>query len=206
MKVNKSLTTTSDNPQHSIGDDLPDDVVAINAVFELFRINFGNQYYAVYTNQELLHSAKRMWRDALAEYSSEQILLGAPAVIKECEYLPNLKKMIDCVNGSLESHGLPDVRAAYIEACRAPSPKAEYNWTHPAVYLAGKKTDWYFLLNSSENVSFPAFKANYEFLCREVLKGVEMNVPQLPKPEVEDKPKRDPELNRRRLDDLMKSL
>ena len=85
--------------------------------------------------------------------TDEALLRGAKRAIESSEYLPTLKKMIDCCQGDMESHGLPSAHNAYIEACRAPSPKSGYNWSHPAVYHAGKMSDWHFIGNNTERTA-----------------------------------------------------
>lgn len=179
---------------------------AINQTFELFRINFHNQYFSAFANIETLNQAKRLWLETLQRFSPEEILMGAKRAIEQCEYLPTLHKMIELCQGSASSHGLPDVHAAYIEACQAPSPKASYNWSHPAVYHAGRSSDWFMLANSSEKVAFPTFKENYLSLCNRVMEGES-----LPEPEVKQLPEHieqplSKEENQRRLDELRQQL
>ena len=77
--------------------------------------------------------------------------------------------------------GLPEVHAAYVEACRAPSPRAEYRWSHLAVYYAGKASDWYFLQSNPESVAFPIFKKNYEEIRQRVSQGETLKPPAVPK-------------------------
>lgn len=148
-------------------------------MFALFRVNYHNQFHAAFGNTELLNTAKKLWLESLARFSPDAILKGAKTAIETCEYLPTVHKMIQCCQGAPGSHGLPDVHTAYIEACQAPSPKAEYHWSHPAVYHAGREADWFFLANNPERDTFPIFKTCYESLCERVLAGE-----QLPAPEV----------------------
>jgi Replication protein P len=157
----------------------PSHIDAINQVFALFRINYHNQYHAAFVNTELLNQAKKLWLESLSRFSPEAILKGAKTAIETCEYLPTVHKMIECCNGAPGSHGLPDVHAAYMEACQAPSPKVAYQWSHPAVYYAGRDSDWFFLANNSERDTFPIFKACYQALCERVVGGEK-----LPSPEV----------------------
>jgi hypothetical protein len=76
--------------------------------------------------------------------------------------------------------GLPDAYAAYIEACRAPSPKRDQHWSHPIVYHAGAASDWFFLAGSAESRAFPVFKHNYELLLERLRNGERLDLP-LPK-------------------------
>lgn len=131
---------------------------------------------------------------------------GAKKVIEESEYLPTLNRMIRACQGDPEKHGLIDAHKAYVEACRAPSPKAAYHWSHPAVYHAGCAADWYFLGNNSEKVAFPVYERHYKKMCERVMNGEE-----LPAPNIAALPKTveiplSKEENQKRMDDLRKNL
>ena len=133
-------------------------IEAINQVFALFRLNYHNQYYAAFPDAEQLKQIKKLWLDSLADYPVEQILKGAKHAIEHSEYLPTLNRMLECCQQGLTDLGLPSARDAYIEACRAPAPRADQAWSHPAVYLAGRDSDWYFLANNTERSSWPVFR------------------------------------------------
>ncbi|AQT61933.1 replication protein P [Cellvibrio sp. PSBB023] len=150
---------------------------AINQVFALFRINYHNQYYAAFKDNELLNQARRLWLNSLAQFAPETILRGARKVIEESEYLPTLNRMIRACQGDPEKFGLLDAHAAYVEACRAPSPKSAHHWSHPAVYHAGCASDWYFLMTNPEKVAFPIFERHYLKLCERVMNGAELPAP-----------------------------
>lgn len=154
-------------------------------MFALFRINYHNQYHSAFGDVTTLNQAKRLWVESLQRFSPDSILRGAKKAIEESEYLPTLHKMIGFCQGSPELHGLPSVHSAYVEACQASSPKAEYDWSHPAVYHAGKNSDWYFLSNNVERVAFPIFRDHYLNLCDRVVRGET-----LPPPEVKRLPEK----------------
>lgn len=179
---------------------------AINQVFALFRINYHNQYYSAFSQVELLNQAKRLWLNSLSQFSPEAILRGAKKVIEESEYLPTLNRMIRACQGNLAEFGLPDAHSAYIEACQAPSPKAAYRWSHPAVYHAGSASDWFFLASSAEKDAFPVFERHYQRICARVMNGETLpapNVPALPQEIVTPLSR---EENIKRMEALRKSL
>lgn len=154
-------------------------IQAINEVFTLFRINYHNQYYKSFQTDELLISAKRLWLDGLQSFSPETILRATKEVIRNSEFLPTLHRMIEtCRRCSAEA--LPDSHAAYVEACRAPSPKRAFAWSHPAVYHAGVKADWYFLSTTPESLARPIFTKYYDELCQRVLAGEALTLPDVP--------------------------
>lgn len=152
-------------------------VEAINQVFALFRLNYHNQYYAAFPDAGQLNQIKKLWLDSLQDYPIEQILKGAKHAIENSEYLPTLNRMLECCQQGLADFGLPGTREAYLEASQAPSPKSAQNWSHPAVYMAGRDTDWFFLANSPERATWPVFQSHYQTYCTRVLRGETLEVP-----------------------------
>jgi hypothetical protein len=163
----------SDNEKVALGD-------SINEIFTIFQLNYGNQFFAAFSNPEDQTLAKKMWMNSLASFSPKQILSAAKCAIEQCQYLPNLNQMMNlCYEQG--HHGLPSAREAYIEACNASSPKSAHNWSHPAIYFAGKDTGWFTLSSETERTAFPAFEKKYRDLCQRVFDGEEFAVegPQL---------------------------
>jgi len=152
-------------------------IEAINSVFALFRLNYHNQYYAAYPDAEQLAQIKKLWLESLRDYPVEQILKGAKHAIEHSEYLPTLHRMHECCQQGLGELGLPAAHDAYIEACKAPSPKSAQHWSHPAVYLAGRDSDWFFLANNQERQTWPVFREHYQAYCARVLQGESLVVP-----------------------------
>lgn len=181
-------------------------VDAINQIFALFRINYHNQYYSAFKDNELLNQARRLWLNSLAHFAPETILRGARKVIEESEYLPTLHRMIRACQGEPEKFGLIDAHAAYIEACRASSPKAAYNWSHAAVYHAGCASDWYFLASNPEKIAFPIFERHYLKICARVINGEQLPAPNAPAlPQTIETPLSREE-NLKRMEELRKQL
>lgn len=118
-----------------------------------------------------------MWLESLSDYPVEHILRGARHAIENSEYLPTLNRMLECCQQGMADLGLPPAHDAYVEACRAASPKSAQAWSHPAVYLAGRDSDWFFLANNTERTSWPVFKAHYDQYCARVLRGETLSVP-----------------------------
>lgn len=149
---------------------------AINQVFTLFRINFHNQYYKAYSDDSgLLSQAKKLWFESLKQYDAHTIMEATKRIIEESEYLPSLHKMLSmCAQADSNA---PSAHQAYVEACQARSPKSEQQWSHPAVYEAGKRSDWYFLSSTPEQFAFPVFKNNYETLLSELSRGAVLEQP-----------------------------
>lgn len=172
---------TSATPAGPIDNSTRDDLAdTLNQVFALFRLNYHNQFYAAYADTTQLNQIKRLWLDALSGFTPETILSGAKQAIENCEYLPSLKRMLDCCHDAMARHGIPDVRAAFLEACERGSPKLEQPWTHPVVYLAGKDSDWFFLANNPERSTFPVFEKHYSRWVDRISRGEQVQLPPLP--------------------------
>jgi hypothetical protein len=152
-------------------------VEALNQVFALFRLNYHNQYYAAFPDATQLNQIKKLWLESLSDCPVEHILKGAKHAIEHSEYLPTLNRMLECCQQGLAELGLPPAHEAYIEACRAAAPRSAQNWSHPAVYLAGRDSDWFFLANNTERTTWPVFKAHYQRYCARVLRGESLEMP-----------------------------
>lgn len=180
-------------------------VSAINQVFAILRRNYHNQYYKAFPSDQDSSIAKRLWLDSLSRFSPNIILKGTKSVIETSEFLPTLATMIKHCEKQLNPD-LPDAHCAYIEACRAPSPKTDVKWSHPAVYHAGKQTDWFFLQNNTESITFPVFRRIYEDICKRILLGQTYDAPnKLALPENLSKPL-DKESNLKHLQSLKEKL
>jgi len=152
-------------------------VETINQVFALFRLNYHNQYYAAWSDAEQVKQVKRLWLEALAAYPTAVILRAAQHAIESSDYLPTLNKMIDACRFCLTDLGLPTPYDAYREACLAPSPKVEASWQHPAVYLAGRDSDWFFLANEPEAKTWPVYRGHYERWASRAAQGETLQGP-----------------------------
>ena len=154
---------------------------AINQIFELFRFNYHNQFLKAFPDHDTVIMAKQLWSRLLVDFDSNTMLKAAELVVKQQKFLPNVHDVLEaCEQSQHIVLGVPDPHAAYVEACRAPSPKAEFNWTHPAVYYAGRASDWFMLANEPEQVAYPVFERNYALLLDRIRNGEELNI-ELPK-------------------------
>jgi hypothetical protein len=151
---------------------------AVNQMFAEFALVYHNQYQKAFPDKEKLALAKRLWMQHLAHYQPEQILAAVRRVTQESEYLPTVHGVLKYLGAN--ALGLPDARDAYREACLAPSPKVEQRWSHPAVYLAGAASDWFFLNSQTEKTAFPVFEKHYRELCERVARGETLRMPTVP--------------------------
>ena len=159
---------------HGSGPDLID---AINQVFAEFELAYHNQYHKAYADPDRLVLAKKYWLQCLSDFHPRQLVSAARRLVKSQDYLPTISAMIRMCEQTADLFGLPSERDAYTEACRAPAPKAQYAWSHPAVYFAGKATDWFLLATEPEEKVYPLFCWNYRQLCERVMRGEELQLP-----------------------------
>jgi hypothetical protein len=170
-------TLTADGQKTSKQPVEHDVIEAINQMFAELELVYHNQYNKAFNSPEKLHYAKKLWYSNLRGYSSDTILAAVKRATKESEFLPSVRSILKYCETSLTELGLPSPRAAYREACNAPSPKQTYNWSHPAVYFAGHASDWFFLANNPEYVTFKVFESNYQNFCQQVSSGETLIVP-----------------------------
>ena len=155
-----------------------DRVDAINQVFAEFEFAYHNQYQKAFSDAESLAIAKKYWLSVLENYLPTQIVQAAKALIRSQEYLPSVAAILRACEQGTDLFGLPSAREAYLEACSAPSPKREHQWSHEAVYYAGKSAGWFLLANESESTTFPLFEYHYAKLCRLVMNGEQLDIEQ----------------------------
>ncbi len=153
-----------------------DHIDAINQIFAEFEFAYHNQFHKAFADAQSLAIAKKYWLSCLANYRPQQIVAAAKSVIRESEYLPSIAVILQACEKGFALFGLPSARDAYIEACRASSPKRDFDWSHPAVYLAGQAVGWFELANEPESSMLPRFSYHYELLCRKVINGEDMKL------------------------------
>lgn len=152
-------------------------IEAIERIFAEFELVYHNQFTKAFPTLEKLQYAKRLWFSHLMQLPPTQIVAAAQRAIKESEYLPTIRGLLKYCDSELDLYGLPDTRAAYVEACMATAPQDQAQWSHPAVYYAGKASDWFFLANNAEKIAFPVFERNYQIMCQRVRQGEQLQLP-----------------------------
>ncbi|HBX38101.1 MAG TPA: hypothetical protein DEG76_12745 [Pseudohongiella sp.] len=155
----------------------PDLIDAINQIFAEFELAYHNQYHKAYGDSDRLVLTKKYWLECLADLHPRQLVAAARQLVKTQDFLPTISAVRRACERGHELFGLPSTRDAYIEACRAPAPKSACQWSHPAVYQAGKATDWFLLASEPEEKAFPVFSRYYQQLCDRVLRGEQLDAP-----------------------------
>jgi hypothetical protein len=166
-KKNASASRTNSSKDH---------VDAINQMFAEFELAYHNQYHKAFPDEGALNLAKKYWLSSLAIFPPELVLAATRELVLSQPFLPSIASIVEICKSGGALFGLPEEHDAYLEACRKPSPKSAQNWSHPAVYLAGKATGWFELANQAEGQIFPLFKYHYSHLVHRVLEGEELRV------------------------------
>ena len=149
---------------------------AISLLFSELEMAYHNQFHKAYPDNTSLSMAKQLWLKLLAGYPAKTIVLAGRKALGSSDYLPTLNAIKQCCEDMIMS-GVPNVKLAYLEACRATEPKRDYVWSHPIVYLAGQASDWFFLASQTEAQTFPVFERNYQILCERIKNGEELKLP-----------------------------
>lgn len=153
-----------------------DHVDAVNQIFAEFECAYHNQFHKAFAQVADVTIAKKYWVSSLEQYSPVQIIQAAKQVIHTQEYLPSIASVVTACEQGLDLFGLPSAHQAYIEACTAPSPKKDNQWSHEAVYHAGNAVGWFTLANESEARAFPRFDYHYGILCKRVINGESLHI------------------------------
>ena len=118
----------------------------------------------------------KVWEAGLLDMTEMQIRKGTNKA-KSFTGFMTLPAFRELCHVSAQDLGLPDVHAAYREACMADGMRDMVRWSHPAVYHAGRETGWFDLRTSTEKQIFPLFKRNYEAMCSRVMNGETLDMP-----------------------------
>jgi hypothetical protein len=126
--------------------------------------------------------------------------------VKSSEFLPTVSAVVKACQSGVDLFGLPNTRQAYFEACRAASPKSAQQWSHEAVYYAGRASDWFVLANEPESVAYPVFEYNYQQMCQRVMQGEKLCIEQPKALEQTPGKKLTPEERHQRMVELRKEV
>ncbi len=145
-------------------------------MFAEFELSFHNQYRKAFSDKATLDRTKKYWLGHLRCFSAAQLKRAAAELSTSREFMPTLADVVKTCRKDIALFGLPPARRAWEEACLAPAPKLAYDWSHEAVYLAGKAVGWSLLASEPESVSYPQFEYHYLDLCRQVVEGAELKI------------------------------
>jgi|TARA_B110000014_G_scaffold219008_1_gene174339 hypothetical protein len=169
---------TSPGQKNLSSDILQEYIESIDALFLKLELAYHYQFYKVFGTDDKLNEGKKLWANSLKKYEVSIINEASEEIIHTQPYFPTLTDIVKLCEQLKKSTSLPSADEAFIEARKSFSPRKKYNWSHPIIYLAGKKTGWNFLNEKDGRDIFYDFKKNYEHLVKAVNNGKEFSIPE----------------------------
>lgn len=169
---------TSPGQKNLSSDILQEYIESIDALFLKLELAYHYQFYKVFGTDDKLNEGKKLWANSLKKYEVTIINKASEEIIHTQPYFPTLTDIVKLCEQLKKSTSLPSADEAFIEARKSFSPRKKYNWSHPIIYLAGKKTGWNFLNEKDGRDIFYDFKKNYEHLVKAVNNGKEFSIPE----------------------------
>ena len=169
---------TSPGQKNLSSDILREYIESIDALFLKLELAYHYQFYKVFGSDDKLNEGKKLWANSLKKYEVSIINEASEEIIHTQPYFPTLTDIVKLCEQLKKSTSLPSADEAFIEARKSFSPRKKYNWSHPIIYLAGKKTGWNFLNEKDGRDIFYDFKKNYEHLVKAVNNGKEFSIPE----------------------------
>lgn len=154
-------------------------------IFARFMAIYGHKFKSCFETENELRLAKREWALSLEGYGEAELVAAVNRCKETTSWMPSIAEFIDILRDINGDFGLPGVRDAYAEACLHADHPLHHQWSHPAVYHAGRETGWFLLRSEEESKALPAFRYHYEVICRRVRQGEALDQP-VP-PALEDK-------------------
>ena len=153
-----------------------DFIKSIDSLFLKLELAYHYQFYKVFGTDDKLKEGKKLWAISLKHIPSEIVLEAIENVISSQSYLPTLTDLLKACNDINRKDGFPSTEEAYLEARRSYQPRKDYNWTHPIVYFAGKKTGWNILDEKDSSQSLQIFRKNYMSIKLQAQNGTEFKI------------------------------
>lgn len=177
-KVLQRGNVTNPGQKNLSSDILQEYIESIDALFLKLELAYHYQFYKVFGTDDKLNEGKKLWANSLKKYEVAIINEASEEIIHTQPYFPTLTDIVKLCEQLKKSTSLPSADEAFIEARKSFSPRKKYNWSHPIIYLAGKKTGWNFLNEKDGRDIFYDFKKNYEHLVKAVNNGKEFFIPE----------------------------
>lgn len=149
----------------------------VNRLFRAVRVN-RPAWRQAWNTTEVLEAAKLEWVKAFVENGisdwDRQVEVGLRRLRAEkSDFVPSPGKFIGWCNPQPEDFGLPEVDAAYAEACRKahPTRRQAVKWSHEAVYRAATDVGLDNLMQLARQDSLRLFERSYAVMCRRLIAG-----------------------------------
>ena len=159
----------------------------IEDLFYKFEVAYHYQYFKIYSSNEKIITAKRLWASTLKNFSIHQLNQASAFIISNNEFIPTLNEFVKAVRKQPYSDSIPSADEAFLEAQKSYSPRKKYNWSHPIVYFAGCKTGWSTLNDSNQYNAINQFRKNYAELLSKLEEGLDLSIDHTETEEFESK-------------------
>jgi hypothetical protein len=146
-------------------------------IFTRFMTIYGHKLKSSFETEDELRLVKREWALSLDGYGEAELVAAVNRCKETSSWMPSIAEFIAIVQEVNGDFGLPGVRDAYIEACMHAEHPLAHQWSHPAVYHAGRETGWFRLRSEGEQQVLPAFGYHYDVMCRRVREGESLEQP-----------------------------
>lgn len=176
LPTNASIAASIATPEISTAKPTAAHVEAINHLFTELELAYHNQFHKAFPDHQALSMAKQLWLRLLVGFKPEHIATAGRQAICDNTFLPTPHSIREYCDAAITA-GIPDAKAAYIEASLSSEPRQNVKWSHPIVYFAGKTTDWFFISSQPEAQVFPVFERNYLLLLERVKRGETLSLP-----------------------------
>ena len=145
-------------------------------IFARFMAIYGHKFKSCFETQDEIRIAKREWALSLGGYNEQELVAAIDYCKEHSAWMPTIAEFLKVLRNLTGDHGLPAAKHAYEEACLHADHPSQHNWTHSAIYHAGKATGWFRLRSEDESIVFPEFRYNYDVMCRRVRAGEQLDV------------------------------
>lgn len=150
----------------------------VNDIFRALQGAFP-AWRAAFPDDASLKAAKATWVKALIDAGItdiQQIARGVrKARLSDNDFFPSVGRFIAWCRVSPDDLGVPPVDQAWIEVGRHAHHVLEHQWSHPAVYEAGRRTGWFELRTGT--ATRKSFAEQYQAVVSEVATGAEFVLP-----------------------------
>lgn len=146
-------------------------------IFARFMVIYGHKFKSCFETQDEIRIAKREWAISLTGYTESELVAAIDYCKENSEWMPTISEFVKVLRDLTGDCGLPSCQHAYEEACLHADHPRKHNWTHPAIYHAGRATDWFRLRSEDQPEVYPDFRYNYEVICRRVRSGEQLDLP-----------------------------
>jgi hypothetical protein len=150
----------------------------VNDIFRALQASFP-AWRNAFPDDASLKAAKASWVKGLMAAGVtdlSQIARGVEkARLSESDFFPSVGKFISWCRVQPADLGLPPDDVAWLEANHHSHHVLIHQWTHPAIYEAGRRTGWFEIRNG--DATQKAFSSHYQAVAGEIAEGAVFTMP-----------------------------